>query len=1137
MAFQAGSIFAEIELDASPLVKGLKDASKAMNDFARNVQSRIGPSTIRPFDRLRKSIATVGRSFSLLAKIATKAFGIIRVAVRIVLTPFRLLQGFLTKSIFNLKNLIIVIAAAAFVRRAKEVESISIAFTNLSEGLGLVASEFLPALRESLKGTVSDLELMRTTNNAMLLGVVQSKEQFAELAVVARRLGRAVGRDAVDALNDLAVGIGRQSRLILDNLGIVISVQKAYDTFAARLGKTADELTDTQKRQAFLTAVMEQSRRKLKSLGPDVLTVADQWDRLTASINNTINALATSLVGGNLPSAIADFIDENLQRIVASAVAAEVAIGRTIKDIISLFRDALASGEIARLLIELFRSFVSIVFASIVELVKLIVPVVITAVKEALDATDDILDAAARRRAAESRRRILLDRIGQRQLDILQPGIGSGGRGPVTSRDRAEAALSESDLQARKDAILKAFPDLAKPIDEQAEAIESALGRIFDKILTKFKDIQAAISGESEKAQKKSFTDSEIIVLGFKARADVITKILKRQFDVLGKASPLRAFQIIASDPIFNFRPIVTREVIQPIANAINFLEAFSKELGIRRPDLFTVDQIVQGRRLIGLFADATNEVNKTINALKKLTTPETIDPEKFAEILKPFTEQAKKLQLQLDTLGLSARKATEVEFKSRTAGQPQLTDIQEDELKAAILLAKTTAIRLKAGKELQAISKAILETRIKIAEVTKNVAEFARLRLERTKELSVAENVIRFLAEFVLKLEEKKLDVAKEIVALKNDLLVVEDDIAIIGKTNEQAARTLVERARERGEIVKKEVADQLILLGIAEDRRDVADQLNADQVKFEDELESTAQNILATRIKIAEVSGNLVGLARLRLEQTKNLSLVDKVRLAILKAIEFLANKRLATETKLSGLKSSIRDIEGQIATVGKTHEETARILIDRARARGELISEEIAKQRILLGIEEDKLDKAKEIDKKREELVGSVTDIIGQGVTEGILKGKIAFKDVAEIGANLFRNFMSKAIDDIGKKLSDILTKVLGSAGAIGLAGALIGIGGLIISNLQGKTESTIDDFGNQVTSSEAVRGVVAGPTNVAISRVGNQLKEALRVSEGLLLRIANAVESGGGGGGGGAGDTSDNLSVLLSGSTPS
>ncbi len=940
MAFQAGSIFAEMELDTSPLVKGLKDASKAMTDFARGVESRIGPSVTRPFDVLRKSIARIRSTFSLLAKTAVRTFRIIAVAGRIVLTPFRLLQGFLTKSIFNLKNLIIVIAAAAFVRRAKQVESISTAFTNLSEGVGIVANDFLPALRESLKGTVSDLDIMRTTNNALLLGVVKSQEQFAELATVARRLGRAVGRDAVDALNDLAVGIGRQSRLILDNLGIIINVTKAYEDFAATLGLSADELTDNQKRQAFLNATMEQSRRKLKSLGPDVLTVADQWDRLTASINNTIDALATSLVGGNLPSAIADFIDENLQRIVASALAAEIAISRTLNDIIGLFREALASGEIARLLIELFSSFVRIVFAAITELVRLLVPVVITAVQEALDATDDILDEAARRRATERRRRLLVDSLARRQDPLLTPGaLGGGRRGPVTGRDRLQAALSDSELQARRDRILDAFPDLAEPIDEQAAALDSALARLAKKFETEFKGIQDVIVGESKQTQKQILTDSEIIVGGFLAATNFVTSLIKRQFDVLGKSSPGRAFLITANDPIFNFRPIVTREIIQPIANAINFLAEFSRELGIRKADLFTVDQIIQGRRLIGLFGDATNEVNKLLNAIKKLTTKETIDPAKFAEILKPFTDQAKKLQLQIDTIGVSAKEATEATFRSVTAGQPPLDD----------------------------------------------------------------------------------------------------------------------------------------------------------------------------------------------ELNQTQRLK--DAIRLANSE------KARLTLKQQLVNVTNQIRDVEAETLTIGLSLEEAAKVRADFLIKGADALSDQVREMLIALGIAQQQLKVETDILQAREELIESTTQIIGQGVTEGILQGKIAFKDVAEIGANLFRNFMSKAIDTIGKKLNDVLSSVLGSTGAVGLAGALIGIGGLIISNLQGKTESTIDDFGDQVTSSEAVRGVVAGPTNVAISKVGNQLKEALRVSEGLLLRIANAVESGGGGGGGGAGDTSDNLSVLLSGSTPS
>ena len=758
---------------------------------------------------------------------------------------------------------------------------------------------------------MSDLEIMRTTNNALLLGVVKSQEQFAELATVARRLGRAVGRNAVDALNDLAVGIGRQSRLILDNLGIIISVDKAYRDFAATLGLNADELTDNQKRQAFLNATMEQARRKLKSLGPDVLTVADQWDRLTASINNTIDALATSLVGGNLPSVIADFIDENLQRIVASAAAAQLAITNVIRSIIGLLTDAFGGGRLVELLFEGLRSAVKVISVALLEVVKVLVPVL-------FDAFLDLGKVAGR--AFVDGFKSLIPSISS-ITDLLLPLQGGASERDFRKRQLVGLGLLEPEA-AEQDT------------DETTSRIIKSLKEVGDTLLEEIARIQGLISKKSEEAL---FVGPRLLVPEFEKLIGTIQGLIKRDFEFLGKESGGRLFQLTLSDPIFGFRQIVTEQVIQPVANAINFLEAFSRELGTRRSDLFTVDQINQGRRLIGLLGGATNEVNKLIKAFKKFITPETIDPAKFAELLKPFNDQVKKLQLQFDTLGLSARKAAEVEFKSVTAGQPPLTKTQQQELKDAILLARTT----------------------------------------------------------------------KERVTLK----------------------------------------------------------------------------------------------------------------------------------TQLVSITNQIRQVEADTLTVGLNLEEAAKERADFLVKGADALSDQVREAMILLGIAQQQNKEEKDLLAKREELVQSTTQIIGQGVTEGILQGKIAFKDVAEIGADLFRNFMSKAIDTIGKKLSDVLTNVLGSTGAVGLAGALIGIGGLIISNLQGKTNATIDDFGDQVTSSEAVRGVVAGPTNVAISKVGNQLKDALRVSEGLLLRIANAVESGGGGASGGSGDTSDNLSVLLSGSTPS
>ena len=114
------------------------------------------------------------------------------------------------------------------------------------------------------------------------------------------------------------------------------------------------------------------------------------------------------------------------------------------------------------------------------------------------------------------------------------------------------------------------------------------------------------------------------------------------------------------------------------------------------------------------------------------------------------------------------------------------------------------------------------------------------------------------------------------------------------------------------------------------------------------------------------------------------------------------------------------------------------------------------------------------------------------------------------------------MSKSIDNLVNKLQKGLENLFassGTAGAIGgFAMGLIGIAGAIFSNLKNKGTTNIDDFESSINSSEAVRGIVAGPTNVAISKVGDSLKDALRTTEVLLERIAIGVEMGGGGGGG-------------------
>ena len=51
--------------------------------------------------------------------------------------------------------------------------------------------------------------------------------------------------------------MGRQSIMMLDNLGIIVDTQKAYDDYAKSIGKASSELTDQEKKIAFNSAALE----------------------------------------------------------------------------------------------------------------------------------------------------------------------------------------------------------------------------------------------------------------------------------------------------------------------------------------------------------------------------------------------------------------------------------------------------------------------------------------------------------------------------------------------------------------------------------------------------------------------------------------------------------------------------------------------------------------------------------------------------------------------------------------------------------------------------------------------------------------------------------------------------------------
>ena len=177
---------------------------------------------------------------------------------------------------------------------SSQLQAVKSGFDNLSQGIG-GSADTLRKLQDATDGTVDNIELMTQANNAMLLGIFENNDQMAEMFDVAQRLGSALGKDTAFGVESLVTGMGRQSKLMLDNLGIMVDTNEANERFAKSLGKSTKELTDQEKKQAFNNETMRQAKLLVEGLGEEQLTTSQRIDILQSSATNLAGTLGTAL--------------------------------------------------------------------------------------------------------------------------------------------------------------------------------------------------------------------------------------------------------------------------------------------------------------------------------------------------------------------------------------------------------------------------------------------------------------------------------------------------------------------------------------------------------------------------------------------------------------------------------------------------------------------------------------------------------------------------------------------------------------------------------------------------------------------------------------------------------------------------
>ena len=173
---------------------------------------------------------------------------------------------------------------------AGKATGIQSAFTSF---FGEAGPKALEEMRKATRGSVSEVDLMTAANQAMLLGI--DPEALPEMFKGAFAAASATGRPVAAAINDITTGIGRQSKLILDNLGIIVNAGAANEKYAESLGKATSELTEQEKKAAFTAATMEALRINTERIGVVTDNAAIAAQRLRAGFTNASIAIGTAM--------------------------------------------------------------------------------------------------------------------------------------------------------------------------------------------------------------------------------------------------------------------------------------------------------------------------------------------------------------------------------------------------------------------------------------------------------------------------------------------------------------------------------------------------------------------------------------------------------------------------------------------------------------------------------------------------------------------------------------------------------------------------------------------------------------------------------------------------------------------------
>jgi hypothetical protein len=251
--------------DAAGKIKVSGGAAKAAaqpGSKAASSAQPVGSQAVMEYGSLRGTAGATGASARDFANQAQGLSGLVRLYAIYAANVYAVGAGFQALS------------------RAMDTTNMVRGLDQIGAASGVALGGLSKQLVTATGGAISLREAMSATVKVTAAGL--GSENVLRLGQVAAKASQALGVDMGDAINRLSRGITKLEPELLDELGIFTKIDPAVQKYALSVGKTAGQLTDFERRQAFANAVLEEGEKKFAAIRVD----ANPYNKLAASLQN-----------------------------------------------------------------------------------------------------------------------------------------------------------------------------------------------------------------------------------------------------------------------------------------------------------------------------------------------------------------------------------------------------------------------------------------------------------------------------------------------------------------------------------------------------------------------------------------------------------------------------------------------------------------------------------------------------------------------------------------------------------------------------------------------------------------------------------------------------------------------------------